>query len=38
MDYLPPIIFMAIMMRFVLFNLAAIYFYRQFAALNPIAE
>jgi hypothetical protein len=38
MDYLPPILFMAIMMRFALFNLAAMHFCRQFTVLNPIVE
>jgi len=38
MDYLPPIIFMTVTIWFLLLNLAAIHFCRQFTTLNPTAE
>jgi hypothetical protein len=37
-DYLSPIIFMTVMILFVLVNLAAIRFCRQFAVLNPATK
>ncbi|MDB5008404.1 MAG: hypothetical protein JWP45_2797 [Mucilaginibacter sp.] len=37
-ESLPPVVFMAVIMAFVFFNLASIHFCRQFTTLDPIAE